>query len=460
MILDNVDDASFLFEARGRGQERESNHKIDTQPLVSYLPRCPNGSILITTRSQDAALRLVELRDIITVVPMRETDALALLEKKLGEHYDNSSTPELAAALEFMPLAIVQSAAYIYRRAPRCSVRQYLEEFQKSDRKKASLLNFEGGQLRRDVEAKNSIIITWQLSFDHIRQIRPSAADLLSLMSFFDRQGISEDLLKRRQKTADKAHHSKGNHDRYYIEEVAGDDNDGSTDDEGSTDSDTALEDDISTLRSYSFISVAANGVSFEMHGLVQLATQKWLEAYGQREQWKQQFIRNLDAKFPTRNYENWDICQRLFPHAKSAAIQKPKERDSLIEWASLLCKAAWYSLDIGNWPDAETVSLQSMKETKEASWDRPSLHADQHGQPGVDIQKSRAMGRGGRARGASDGDEQEETGGGPSLHADQHGQPGVDIQESRSMGRGGRARRASDGDEQEETGVGPSLTR
>src|SRR5215475_6390772 len=96
-----------------------------------------------------------------------------------------------------MPLAIVQAAAYISQRAPRSSVQQYLKQFRKSDRKKTNLLNYyEGGQLRRDWEAKNSIIITWQISFDYIYQTRPSAGDLLALMSFYDRQGISDTLLR------------------------------------------------------------------------------------------------------------------------------------------------------------------------------------------------------------------------------------------------------------------------
>jgi hypothetical protein len=56
----------------------------------------------------------------------------------------------LDKADEFMPLAIVQAAAYISQRAPRSSVQQYLEEFRKSDRKKRSLLNHEAGHLRRE----------------------------------------------------------------------------------------------------------------------------------------------------------------------------------------------------------------------------------------------------------------------------------------------------------------------
>jgi hypothetical protein len=157
----------------------------------------------MTTRSREVALMLVEQSDIIEVEPMDEAHAMALFAKKLGIQGDSKDIAELAAALEFMPLAIVQAAAYIAQRAPRCSVQQYLEEFRKSDRKKTSLLNHECGHLRRDWEAKNSIITTWEISFDYIHQARPSAADLLSLMSFFDRQGIPGALVRRME--TDKA---------------------------------------------------------------------------------------------------------------------------------------------------------------------------------------------------------------------------------------------------------------
>ncbi|EED11766.1 hypothetical protein TSTA_109450 [Talaromyces stipitatus ATCC 10500] len=100
--------------------------------------------------------------------------------------------------IRFIPLAIVQAAAYISDPNRGRSVRQYLDEFQKSDRKKFCLLDHEEGQFRRDWEAKNSVLITWQISFYSIRQSRRSAANLLSLMSFFDRQGIPETRLRDR----------------------------------------------------------------------------------------------------------------------------------------------------------------------------------------------------------------------------------------------------------------------
>jgi hypothetical protein len=40
------------------------------------------------------------------------------------------------------------------------------------------LFNYEAGELRRDPDAKNSIIITWQISFDDIRERWPALVDL------------------------------------------------------------------------------------------------------------------------------------------------------------------------------------------------------------------------------------------------------------------------------------------
>jgi hypothetical protein len=173
-------------------------------------------------------------------------------------------------------------------------------------------------------------------------------------MSFFDRQGIPQALVRIRIETGQ----SRGN--------LGGADEDDEKDnDEDSTSEsigDDGFEDDILTLRNYSIISANADKTTFEMHGLVQLATRKWLDAHAHLERWKQQFIRNLFAEFPTGEHENWEKYQSLFPHAKSAVAQQPDEKDSLREWASLLYKAAWYAWRRGNVGDAEKMSVKAMK--------------------------------------------------------------------------------------------------
>ncbi|KAM0157329.1 hypothetical protein ACHAPG_004823 [Botrytis cinerea] len=351
VILDNADDASFLVQAQSKGRDGQTSNNIEnTRPLITYLPHCPNGSILVTTRSRDAALKLVEQRDIIAIGPMGMVEALALVEKKLEKCDNNDNIAELVEALEFMPLAIVQAASYISKRMPRYSLQDYLKDFRKSDRKRTSLLDRDSEQLRRDWEAKNSILITWQISFDYIRKIRSTAADLLSLMSFFDRQGIPEALLRSSDTHRNLHRNQKKRSD---------DDDDHSS---ISTACSDEFEDDISLLQDYSFISVTADRTTFEMHRLVQLATRKWLEDQKQQEKWKQQFIKNLNEELPTGEYENWVQCQTLFPHAKLALLHEPEEQNSLQEWASILYKSGWYAWQMGNSEDAEKLSVKAMK--------------------------------------------------------------------------------------------------
>ncbi|KAI8930569.1 hypothetical protein NX059_012179 [Plenodomus lindquistii] len=319
LVLDNADDAAVLFLTDGGALQ---------QHLSRYIPSSGYGSVLVTSRTKRAATQVVEDSDIIPIEPMHDAAAHALLRKKLREvDVEDDSIAKLATTLDHMPLALVQAAAYIRERAPRCSVRQYLEEYRQSDSRKTSLLNREAGHLRRDKSASNSVLITWQISFDHIQSTRQSAAGLLSLMSFFDRQGIQEGLLRGQSSTADEG-----------------------------------FEDDVLVLRDYSFVTVTRDASTFEMHSLVQLATRTWLEGEGQLDRWREQFISNLCAELPTGEHENWGKCQALFPHAQAALAQRPKNRESLEEWALLLYKAAWYAWRRGKASEAEAMAMMSME--------------------------------------------------------------------------------------------------
>lgn len=342
LVLDNVDDARFLLNRPAASSRK---------PLREYLPHCKQGSILVTTRNMDAALRLVERTNVIDIEPMNETDAIALFEKKLGVSGSDNEVSELAAELEHMPLAIVQAAAYISQRAPRYSVSRYLRDYKKSERKRTNLLNFDDEQLRRDLEAKNSIIMSWQISFEHIQHIRPTAADLLSLMSFFDRQGIPEHLLRDRRRPDHSQSSSEVSDPKIETENATSE-----------TSDDDAFEDDIVTLRNFRFISDETGGNSFEMHALVQLATRRWLEANNGLERWKGQFIRNLKNAFPRGVYETWAVYGPLYPHAKAAFEQQPAGEETLIEWATLLYDAAWYAQSKGYLSEAEQLAVKAME--------------------------------------------------------------------------------------------------
>ncbi|KAK2591134.1 hypothetical protein QQS21_011172 [Conoideocrella luteorostrata] len=195
---------------------------------------------------------------------MSKKNAVKLFQNKLnelGSRHDDDRTAELAEKLEYVPLAIVQAAAYISERWPRCSVEKYLEKCRKNNHSKTRVLNDNrGGYYHRDPGAKNSILTTWQISFDHVSQNRRSSADLLSLMSFCDRQGILEVLLRGHSALKNKIVQEESKADSVVAE------SNGSASNSDSDSDDDSFEEDILTLKSYSFISVNENGKTFAMH--------------------------------------------------------------------------------------------------------------------------------------------------------------------------------------------------
>lgn len=86
--------------------------------------------------------------------------------------------------------------------------------------------------------------MTWQILFDSIRRSRRSAADLLLLMRFFDRQGIPKALLQSRSEQ--------------QRAEPSNNDDDDDDDDDSESQSSVAddFNDDILMLRRYSLISI------------------------------------------------------------------------------------------------------------------------------------------------------------------------------------------------------------
>lgn len=377
LIVDNADDAAVLSQSSygSHGTHTpwaSSGQNLRRRDLSEYLPPSSHGSILVTSRTRHAAVQIVEDGEIIQVEPMQDEAAQALLLKKLRDEVDINDVAELASALEYIPLALNQAAAYIKQRAPRCSVRQYLDEYRRSDKDKTSLLNQGAKHLREDDETRNSIITTWQMSFEHVRRTRESAAELLSLMSFFDRQGIQEFLLHDRYKSSGHQEPERkigrlgfkrrlrkafatGTRDSILSQEVQGNDL-------PSTINEEEFEDDIRVLRDYSFVTVTKDVNTFEMHRLVQLATQQWLTDHDQLDRWRARFIANLCAEFPSGHFETWAKCQLLFPHAKAAVAERPKSKREFENWAKIANNAAWYLMERGMLDEAHKISALSME--------------------------------------------------------------------------------------------------
>ncbi|KAK4031908.1 hypothetical protein C8A01DRAFT_51165 [Parachaetomium inaequale] len=183
------------------------------------------------------------------------------------------------------------------------------------------LLAHDAGDLRRGRRASNSILTTWWISFERIRSERRSAADLLSLMSFFDRQATGRDKCEESD--------LKGRDDE----------------------SDDTFEDDIAF----------GAGDMFEMHGLVQLSTRGWLQACGIEQSFQHKYIELMAKAFPKPYYNNWPICRRLFAYVRAAAEYRPAGGDEEKIWATLLYNGGWYASAEGSYAIAERMLRKSL---------------------------------------------------------------------------------------------------
>ncbi|KAH7353339.1 kinesin light chain 3 [Plectosphaerella cucumerina] len=275
----------------------DRHNNISKQPLTSYLPKSIKGKILVTSRSLNAAKRLVGYsRSILRLSVIEEAQALKLLTKRLEGETDKATSIKLVRALDFIPLAVNQAAAYINRRSPRISVTSYLEKFRKSEKQKDSLLRSNKGDLSRHKGVSNSIVVTWQVTFEQVKREQPSAANLLSLISQFQAQNIPEYILRGYQD--DKP--PRNDNDAADIAAQTKGDNTDDTDD---------FENDIDTLRGYSLVTFPSAGF-YEMHSL--------------------------------------STYQTLLPHIEALLRSEIKDKRDSLDRARLLIKATWFIRSLG----------------------------------------------------------------------------------------------------------------
>jgi tetratricopeptide (TPR) repeat protein len=202
-------------------------------------------------------------------------------------------------------------------------VAKYLAIFWENEANRTKLLNEDLGDLRRDPSVPNAVITTWQISFDQIHNDRPSATELLSLMSVLDPRGIPEFLLSRGCNTV------------------------------------LEFEDALAPLIDFSLITTETGRKAFDMHPLVQLATRKWLKLRGDLEKWQRESVRIISETFPNGEHAHWAACEALEPHART--VLGYNSHDSL-EQARILHNSGWYAWARGNYTTAKARIEEALK--------------------------------------------------------------------------------------------------
>ena len=258
MIVDNADKMELFFDQSQPGQG-----------LCNFIPKNSKGSIIYTTRSKADAQRLTDEGNIIPVEVMGTQESMSLLVKKFGEGVtDREGAIDLLEELEYLPLAIVQAASYIRQKS--WTIQQYFQYYREKDSDMAlRFLQHEFKDKARMDGVTNAVLKTWIITFEQVEHQDSRAAQLLWMMSFFDRQNIPAYLLK------------------------------------GEGESQGAFADAIGTLKAFSFVigTLKSNtsNENFTVHRLVQVSTRYWLSTHKNRaEQCATKALVSLAREFPT----------------------------------------------------------------------------------------------------------------------------------------------------------------
>jgi tetratricopeptide (TPR) repeat protein len=277
MILDNADDADLWF--------KDASDTTQLTALINYIPRSSKGSIICTTRDRRAAVKMSR-SNVLEVRQMDEDVAIEVLKKSLihpGIVDDPETVSKLLEQLTFLPLAIVQAAAYINENE--ISILEYLSLFKDTEENIIAVLSEDFEDDGRYRESKNPVATTWLISFERIRCRDPLAAEYLSFMSCLDPNKIPKSLLPPAQPKK-------------------------------------KVIDAIGTLGACSFIAKRPtdqplDDQSFDLHRLVHLATRNWLREQGALSGWAEKAVARLTEIFPNSDHENRSMWTAYLPHAR-----------------------------------------------------------------------------------------------------------------------------------------------
>ncbi|EXM06068.1 hypothetical protein NOF04DRAFT_17552 [Fusarium oxysporum II5] len=335
MVIDNADDMQLFFP-----QTESSKINLNTERgLGQFIPQCAHGNALITTRNMQVGSRFTKGKCPIEVGTMDEHEATQLLRQGLQQTDESEKDLiQLSSRLEFLPLALVQAAAFIQENS--VTVSEYLELLDGSEDDLIELLNEEFETVGRDSDTPRAVAQTWMLSFQQIERQYLFASELLSLMSLFDRQAIPLEFLE---------FYAKGNH---------------------GTESNIKMRliKALGVLKAFCFIR-AERGGDHTMHRLIQLVTRTWLVRKGSIAEFARHAFLSVSDFYPYADFEDVEwwaedlvTCTTYLSHASSVLEAQiiETEEDSLLR-ASLLHRVGSFFNHQGRYSKAEKLRREGL---------------------------------------------------------------------------------------------------
>lgn len=274
IIVDNADDREVLLSGDGPTEQR----------LKDYLPSRADCKILFTARDKQAVVPLIGISD-----PLLEFGTFGLSEAyQLFKTLVPNARPvshdlikELLIELTFLPLAIVQAAAFI--RLNDTNIEAYLKLVREQNAADESTdvlgRNFED-DTRYFSKTGNALTTIWHISFDQLHRRNGAAFECLKYLACLRCSDIPETLVPSLMHVSDLEHFTM-----------------------------------IGILEAYQFLTRQREGDLFDMHRLVHLAIQRWLWSNNAWNHYVQNAVFTLSQKIPYGGYQEYGQYSRYLPH-------------------------------------------------------------------------------------------------------------------------------------------------
>ncbi|RYP75460.1 hypothetical protein DL771_002345 [Monosporascus sp. 5C6A] len=366
LVLDNADDLALFGVGRGPSAAEFG------PDLSDYIPRGTVGTVLWTSRDQWIAGSLVGPRRGIHVARMTNSEAEMLLEtiRDLEAEEDEvNDISRLLAELEWLPLAISQAATYMRR--TRLSIAEYLGKIQERKKRWEVLRKSEHDRHRRP-QASNSVLETWNISVEYIRQESEMAYDILNVLAFVDNLNIPFQMIAEAAQVISRGRsigyretsESEGNSDNSG--DSATDNSSSSASDREDEESEEEIVDVVTRLEEFSFLTLrieAGNpGRAYDMHKLVQEAISYNLHIRKDKHLGEVRSatiaFQVTDKLFPDEwERETWKKCENYLIHAQRAGEWAGLHGGEVVV-SGLLSRVSEYLYDRGRWREREPVDL------------------------------------------------------------------------------------------------------
>jgi hypothetical protein len=260
------------------------DNAVDRVSVEAFVPPAGDGRVLVTTQSQHW------LPGQAFDVPVLDTDVAAdFLADRTGDP-DRTAAIELAEGLGGLPLALEQAASYM--QATGTTLTRYLVLFR--ERQADLLVRGEAAGHPADVAA------TLGLALSRLAVEAPATAGLLRLLAFLAPEPVPLVLLLADEQAADLPTREVAT----TLGPLFGDL--------------VAAGDAITTLRRYSLVSLAGDGLVL-VHRLLQAVIRGQLSAE-EASQWRQAAAALVEATVPADAQlpATWRVCALLLPHARA----------------------------------------------------------------------------------------------------------------------------------------------